>query len=367
MAAFDASRGLQRNIHNIENSPFRTKFEHIFEEMQGTSAIGCINDTDPQPLLIRSALGTYAICFVGVVNNADALLQRYLAATGGHFDAMTAGRVNTTELVAALISQKESFVEGIRFVQQEIEGTASILILRQDGHLIAARDRLGRIPVIIGKNDRGHCVSFESFACQKLDYNVERELGPGEIVELTADRLEMLQAPGEELQICSFLWSYYGYSTSSYEGINVEAMRYRNGENLAKNDAAAGEMPPIDYVAGVPDSGTPHAIGYANQSKLPFARPFIKYTPTWPRSFIASNQANRKKVAKMKQIPVGELIRDKNLLFVDDSMSAAPSCGRPWSSSMKTEPRRCICVLPARPSCTAASTSTSPVPRGIWS
>ena len=320
MAAFDSAIGLQRNIHNIENSPFRTKFEHIFEEMRGTAAIGCINDTDPQPLLIRSNLGTYAICFVGVVNNAEALIRQYLSFSGGHFGAMTAGRVNTTELVAALINQKSSFAEGIRFAQEEIEGSASILILRDDGRLIAARDRVGRLPVLIGKNENGRCVSFESFAAQKLGYTAERELGPGEIVELTADRLTVLREPGEEMHICAFLWSYYGYPTSNYEGVNVETMRYRNGETLAENDAAAGNLPEIDYVGGVPDSGTPHAIGYANRSKIPFARPFIKYTPTWPRSFMPANQTDRNKVAKMKQIPVGELIHGKRLLFVDDSI-----------------------------------------------
>ena len=320
MAAYDCTVGLQRNIHNIENSPFRTKFEHIFEEMRGTSAIGCINDTDPQPLLIRSNLGTYAICFVGVINNAEALIGQYLSFSGGHFDAMTAGRVNTTELVAALINQKSSFADGIRFAQREIKGTASVLILRDDGRLIAARDRLGRLPVFIGKQETGYCVSFESFAAEKLGYIKDRELGAGEIVELTADGLTVLQKAGEDMHICAFLWSYYGYPTSNYEGINVETMRYRNGETLAQNDAESENLPQIDYVSGVPDSGTPHAIGYANRSKIPFARPFIKYTPTWPRSFMPANQLDRNKVAKMKQIPVGELIHGKSLLFVDDSI-----------------------------------------------
>ena len=320
MAAYDKQIGLQRKIHNIENSPFRTKFEHIFEEMCGTSAIGCISDSDPQPLLIRSKLGTYAICTVGRINNSDELIDRYLTQSGGHFDAMTGGNVNSTELVAALINQKDSFVEGIKFVQNEIQGTASILILRDNGAIIAARDKMGRLPVLVGKNSEGYSISFESFAYKKLGYEDEKELGPGEIVEITCDSLTQLSPPGEEMRICAFLWSYYGYSTSNYEGINVECMRYRNGEMLAEKDAENGVAQEIDYACGVPDSGTPHAIGYSNKSGIPFARPFIKYTPTWPRSFMSRNQVDRSKVAKMKQIPVHELIQDKKLLFVDDSI-----------------------------------------------
>ena len=320
MAAYDREIGLQRKIHNIENSPFRTKFEKVFEEMQGTSAIGAISDTDPQPLLIRSNHGTYAICTVGIINNSNELIDKYLKNCGLHFDAMTGGRVNSNELIAALIDQKPTFAEGIRFAQMSIDGTASILILRDNGNLIAARDYYGRIPVHIGKNENGYCVSFESFAYKKLDYEDEKELGPGEIVELTPDSLTQLAEPGKEMRICAFLWSYYGYSTSDYEGINVEAMRYRNGAIMAENDKKAGLAQDIDYVGGVPDSGTPHAIGYANKSGIPFARPFIKYTPTWPRSFMSANQVDRKKVAKMKMIPVHELIKDKKLLFVDDSI-----------------------------------------------
>lgn len=320
MAAFDKEIGLQREIHNIQNSPFRTKFEHIFDEMQGTSAIGCISDTDPQPLLIRSNLGTYAICIIGVINNADALISQYLSFSGGHFDAMTGGRVNSTELVAALINQKSNFADGIRFAQNSIDGTASILILRDNGSIIAARDRLGRIPVLIGKSDYGYCAAFESFAYKKLEYEDEKELGPGEIVEITAEKMTQLSPPLKKKRICSFLWSYYGYPTSSYEGRNVEVMRYRNGEILAKQDIENGAAQDIDYVGGVPDSGTPHAIGYANASKAPFARAFIKYTPTWARSFMPTVQAERNKVAKMKQIPVHDLIKDKKLLFVDDSI-----------------------------------------------
>lgn len=320
LAAFDREIGLQREIHNIENSPFRTKFEHVLDEMKGSSAIGCISDTDPQPLLIRSCLGTYAITTVGIVNNSDALIDQYLSFSGGHFDAMTGGKVNSTELVAALISQKSSFVEGIQFAQRVIEGTANILILTEDGRLIAARDRLGRIPVQIGKNDDGYCASFEQFAYTKLGYEHVKELGPGEIVELTPAGITQLAEPGAEMRMCAFLWSYYGYPTSNYEGVNVEAMRYRNGAAIAERDMAQGRSMDIDYVGGVPDSGTPHAIGYANRTGKPFARAFIKYTPTWSRSFTPAKQADRNKIAKMKQIPVHELIVDKNLLFVDDSI-----------------------------------------------
>ena len=320
MAAWDREIGLQRKIHNIENSPFRTKFEHIFDEMQGTSAIGCISDSDPQPLLIRSKLGTFAICTVGVVNNADALIDEYLTFGNGHFDSMTGGRINANELIAALISQHSDFVEGIRFVQQAINGTANILILTDDGKLIAARDRLGRIPVQIGKNSDGYCASFEEFAFTKLGFEKVKELGPGEIVELSPGCMKQLQAPGTEMRICAFLWSYYGYPTSTYEGVNVEAMRYRNGAYIAERDMEQGRSMDIDYVGGVPDSGTPHAIGYANRTGKPFARAFIKYTPTWARSFTPARQADRQKIAKMKQIPVHELIKDKNLLFVDDSI-----------------------------------------------
>ena len=319
MAAWDPEIGLQRKIHNIENAPFRTRFETIFDEMQGCSAIGCISDAEPQPLLIRSNHGTYAICIIGRVNNADELIAQYLDFSHGHFDAKTGGEVNVVELIAALIDQKTSFDEGIRFAQKSIVGTASILILKEDGTLIAARDRLGRLPVIIGKREDGYAVSMESFAYEKLGYVFEKELGPGEIVEMTADGLTQLAPPRKEKKICAFLWSYYGYPTSTYEGVNVEVMRYRNGAIMARKDRERGAQN-IDYVGGVPDSGTPHAIGYANESGTHFARAFIKYTPTWARSFMPPAQVDRDKIAKMKQIPVKELIQDKDLLFVDDSI-----------------------------------------------
>ena len=320
MAAYDEAVGLQRVIHSIENSPFRTKFENIFEEMQGNSAIGCISDYAPQPLLIRSRLGKYAICIVGVVNNTEELVERYIASGDGQFDAMTGGAVNTTELVAAMINKRESFTEGIRYAQSEIEGTAAILILKDDGHLIAARDRVGRLPIIVGKIDDGYCVTLEPFAATKLDYEPIKELRASEIVEISTEGVTTLFEGVEEMKMCSFLWSYYGYPTSTYEGKNVEIMRYRNGAIMADNDNVRENNKNIDYVGGIPDSGTPHAIGYAHKSGIPFARAFIKYTPTWARSFTPSSQVERNRVAKMKQIPVKEIIEGKNLLFVDDSI-----------------------------------------------
>jgi len=320
LAAYDSEIGLQREIHNIENSPFRTKFDDIFNKMKGNSVIGCISDYDPQPLLVRSRFGAYAICMVGIINNKDELIEKYLSDTRGMLNAMTGGKVNTTELFAALINEKENFVDGIKFARDQIVGTASILILTENGTLIAARDKLGRLPIIIGKNEEGHSVSFESFAFEKVGYETIRELGPGEIVELTADSVNVLSEPLKEMKICSFLWSYYGYPNSTYEGVNVEVMRYLNGKRMAQNDIDNGILPEIDFVCGVPDSGTPHAIGYSHKSQVNFARPFIKYTPTWPRSFMPTNQAERNRVAKMKQIPVHELIEGKKLLFVDDSI-----------------------------------------------
>ena len=320
MAAYDPEIGLQREIHNIQNSPFRTKFEHVFDEMKGTAAIGCISDTDPQPILIRSGLGTYAICMVGAIKNSDELIQKYFANSTGHFNAMTGGRVNSVDLVAALINQKQSFAEGIRFAQSVIEGSASIIILKNGGSIIAARDRLGRTPIQVGRREQDYCVSFESFAYQKLGYTLEKELGPSEIVEISTEGIKQLAEPGKEMKMCAFLWAYYGYPTSTYEGVNVEVMRCRNGEIMAEYDEKEQNAQNLDYVSGVPDSGTPHAIGYANHSHAPFARPYIKYTPTWSRSFTPQKQSDRNKVAKMKQIPIHDLIEGKNLLFVDDSI-----------------------------------------------
>ncbi len=320
MAAYDEKKGLQRKIHKIENSPFRTKFENISNTMRGNASIGCISDSDAQPLLVRSKLGLYAICIIGLINNREKLVEDILFANGGHFGAVTNEGINSTELVAAMINQKDSFADGIEYAQNLIDGTASILILTGDGRIIAARDKRGRIPVLIGANDDGYCVSFEDFAYKKLGYSDYKELGPGEIVEFTADRFDVLKEAEKELKICAFLWSYYGYSTSCYEGVNVEVMRYKNGKIIAETDRRNGVAQDIDYVSGVPDSGTPHAIGYAHESRIQFARPFIKYTPTWARSFTPANQNERNRVAKMKQIPVHDLIHGKKLLFVDDSI-----------------------------------------------
>lgn len=320
MAAVGTETGFRRKIHNIENSPFRTKFEGITEEMKGTGCVGCISDADPQPILIRSKLGIFAITTIGLIRNAEELAKEFLEKENGYFEAYTGGKINATELVAALINQKESFEEGIRFVHKKIEGSISILILLEDGSLIAARDKVGRLPVLIGKNEDGYCVSFESFAYRKLGYEDFKELNPAEIVKITADSTETLDAGGKEMKICAFLWTYYGYPTSKYEGVNVEIMRNRNGRILAKTDKKNSIVSDIDFVSGVPDSGTPHAIGYANESGIPFARPFIKYTPTWPRSFMPIGQQERNMVAKMKMIPVHELIEGKKLLLVDDSI-----------------------------------------------
>ena len=320
IAVYDSEIGLQRKIHNLGNAPFRTKFDHIFADMKGTSAIGCISDQDPQPLMIRSHHGTYAICIVGIINNIEELFEKYVMSRGGHFGVATGSVINSTELIATLIDRKKDFVEGIKFAQSKIDGSATILILKGNGNIVVARDRLGRIPVICGKKKDGYCVSFESFSCLKLGYKNFKELGAGEIVEINPEGLTVLSGPQSKMKMCSFLWTYYGYPTSCYEGTNVEVMRYNNGISLAEDDAKKGNNQGVDYVCGVPDSGTPHAIGYANGSKIPFARPYIKYTPSWARSFTPNNQVDRNKIAKMKQIPVHELIKDKSLLFVDDSI-----------------------------------------------
>ena len=319
MAIYDPASGFQRQIHNIENTPFRTKFEADLADFHGCSGIGCISDTDPQPLLVRSHLGLYAITTVGIINNAEKLVETYFSDHGHQFMAMSNGKVNASELTAALINQKDSLLEGIRHAQDVIDGSATILLLTPEG-IIAARDKLGRLPVLVGQNEEGCCVSFESFAYQKLGYQTAYELGPQEIVRITADGVESLSPAGDKMRICAFLWTYYGYPNSNYEGVNVEVMRYRNGEIMARDEVAQGRLPKVDYVAGVPDSGLPHAIGFANRSGKPFARPFVKYTPTWPRSFMPANQEVRNQVAKMKQIPVPELIEGKKLLFVDDSI-----------------------------------------------
>lgn len=320
MTSYTDKLGFQRNIHSIENSPFRTKFENDVVKMEGNLCIGCISDTDPQPILVRSKLGLYAVCSVGIIRNADALVEELLENGCLNFEAMSSGNINSGDLIGALIAQKDSFIEGIRYAQEKIEGTMSLIILTKKS-IIAARDQFGRLPIIVGKRSDGYCLSTESFAFQKLGYETYKELEAGEIVEITAESCETISADDpSKMKICTFLWTYYGYPNAVYEGVNVEVMRTRNGEIMAENDIKAGRLPDVDYICGIPDSGTPHAIGYANRSGIPFARPFIKYTPTWPRSFMPTNQNIRNQVAKMKLIPVHELINGKKLLFVDDSI-----------------------------------------------
>lgn len=309
------AQGFNRVIHNIQNSPFRTKFENDLNEMEGNSGIGCISDTDSQPLVVRSHLGDYAICCVGKINNLDELVAKSLTHGGVHLLEGSRGQVNSTELVAMLIDQCSSFVEGIRRVHELVDGSMTLLILTGD-EIIAARDKLGRTPLIVGRQNGALCVASESFSYLTLGYHTIRELGPGEIVSLTPDNLESLSPPGEAMRMCSFLWTYYGYPSSVYEGVNVEEMRYRCGAYLARQD---GDLP-LDAVAGVPDSGIAHAVGYANASGVNFTRPLIKYTPTWPRSFTPRDQSQRNLIAKMKLIPVEGLIRGKELLFIDDSI-----------------------------------------------
>ncbi len=306
--------GFDRVIHNIENSPFRTKFERDVEEMEGRFGIGCISDSEPQPLTVRSHLGTFAITTVGRINNVDELTRLCYEKGHMHFLEMSNGNINPTELVASLINQREDLVEGIRFAQSVIDGSMTMLLLTPKG-IYAARDRLGRTPIMIGEKEGAYCASFESFAYLNLGYHAYRELGPGEIVFMTPEGVQTVSPPLDEMKICSFLWVYFGYPTSTYEGVNVEEMRYRCGDMLAQRDNVQ-----VDSVAGVPDSGTAHAIGYANRSGVPFSRPFIKYTPTWPRSFMPTHQSRRDLIARMKLIPVDTLIRDKRLLLIDDSI-----------------------------------------------
>ncbi|MDO4518360.1 MAG: amidophosphoribosyltransferase, partial [Bacillota bacterium] len=296
------------------------KFENIIGEEKVKSGIGCISDGGPQPLLIHSNLGTYALTFVGRINNEEELMKQYLAFSGGHFDAMTGGRINPAELLASMIDQKSDFVSGLKFAQEAIEGSASVLILKENGNIVAARDKVGRTPILVGKDEDGYALAFESFAYEKMGYETVYELGPGEIVEISVDGIEVKSKAKDKKCICAFLWSYYGYPTSCYEGVNVEDMRNRNGRIMAKQDAEDGKKFDYDCVCGVPDSGIAHAIGYSNECHIDYARPYIKYTPTWPRSFMPPNQKERDRIAKMKLIPISKLIRDRKLLFVDDSI-----------------------------------------------
>lgn len=314
-------KGFDRSIHNIENSPFRTKFEKDVNEMEGNLGIGCISDYEPQPLLVRSHHGTYAITTVGKINNTDQIVKQLLEKGYIHFLEMSGGDINATELVASLINQKSNLVEGIQYAQELIEGSMSILIMTEKG-IYAARDRMGRTPVVIGQKEGAFCAAFECFAYLNLGYRDYKELGPGEIVVMTPEAVITLAKPGTKMKICTFLWVYYGYPSSSYEGVSVEQMRYECGKLLARRDNVEA-----DIVAGVPDSGTPHAVGYSNESKIPFSRPFIKYTPTWPRSFMPTIQSKRNMIAKMKLIPVHDLIKNRRMLLIDDSIVRGTQLG----------------------------------------
>ncbi|MBQ5849490.1 MAG: amidophosphoribosyltransferase [Lachnospiraceae bacterium] len=306
--------GFERSIHNIENAPFRTKFDKDMQEMKGWFGIGCISDYEPQPLIVRSHHGTYAITTVSKINNTDELVEKVFGKGNSHFLEMSGGDINATELVASLINQKDNLIEGISYALEAVDGSLSLLLMNQNG-IYAARDKMGRTPIVIGKKNGSFCASFENFAYKNLGYSDYKELGPGEIDVLTADNCVTLVHPGKDMKICTFLWVYYGYPASSYEGTNVEEMRYRCGAKLAMRD----NVKP-DIVAGVPDSGTAHAVGYANASGVPFSRPFIKYTPTWPRSFMPTIQSQRNLIAKMKMLAVEDLIKDKSLLLIDDSI-----------------------------------------------
>ncbi|MBP5623437.1 MAG: amidophosphoribosyltransferase [Lachnospiraceae bacterium] len=314
MCVYDKEKGFDRAIHNIENSPFRTKFDHDFQDMHGSLGIGCISDFEPQPLTVRSHHGTYAITTVSKINNVDELTKKVFEKGHSHFLEMSGGEINATELVAALINEKENIIEGINYALESIDGSLSLLLLTPKG-IYCARDKLGRTPVVIGRKQDAYCASFEDFEYRNIGYTSFKELGPGEIGIITSDNYLQLKAPGKDMKICTFLWIYYGYPSSSYEGISVEKMRYNCGAKMAKRDHVTP-----DVVAGVPDSGLAHAIGYANESSVPFSRPFIKYTPTWPRSFMPTMQSQRNLIAKMKLLAVEDLIRDKKLLLIDDSI-----------------------------------------------
>ena len=317
--AVNDGKTFSRAIHNIENSPFRAKFEHDIAELIGNVGIGCISDNDPQPIILNTKIGTFAIVTVGRINNKEKIVEHLISDHNTYFTEMSGGRINDTELVASLICRKDNIADGIAHAQNVIEGSMTMLVCA-DGGIYAARDKFGRTPLSIGEKEDGHCISLESFAYFNLGYHACYELGPDEIVFVTADKITSIKKPGNEMRMCSFMWTYYGYPTSDYEGVNVEEMRYRCGSSLADEDSALGINPSINHIAGVPDSGTAHAIGYANQSGIPFSRPLIKYTPTWPRSFMPYTQRNRNIIARMKLVPINSLIKDKNLLFIDDSI-----------------------------------------------
>ena len=310
-------KGFDRAIHNIENSPFRTKFEKDVNSMRGNLGIGVISDYEPQPLLVRSHHGPYAITTVGKINNSDELTEEIVKNSSAHFMEMSGGMINATELVAALINQQENLIDGIRYAQERIDGSLSLMLMTPKG-IYVARDKWGRTPIFIGKKEDGYIATSESFAFLNLGYKDYRTVGPGEIDVLTPDGVTVLVKPGNKMKICTFLWVYYGYPTSEYEGVSVETMRYQCGEHMARRDGLTPDD--ADMVAGVPDSGTPHAVGYANESGIPFKRPFIKYTPTWPRSFMPTIQSKRDMIARMKLIPITELIENQRLVLIDDSI-----------------------------------------------
>ncbi len=329
LAVYSKTKGFDRAIHSIETSNFRPKFDKDIVKMEGTLGIGCISDYEPQPLIVRSHHGTYAITTVGKINNADEITKMIFAGAHSHFLEMSGGDINPTELVAAIINQKETIVEGIRYAQEIIKGSMTLLLMTSEG-IYAARDRWGRTPVEIGKKDGAFCACFESFSFLNLGYTLEKELGPGEITFMTAEHWETVAEPFKDMRICTFLWIYYGFPGSTYEGLNVEDVRYGCGKMLAKRDMLRGDIHP-DSVAGVPDSGTAHAVGYSNTSGVPFSRPFNKYTPTWPRSFMPTIQSRRDLIAKMKLIPIKELIHDRRLLLIDDSIVRGTQLGETTS------------------------------------
>ena len=360
MAVYDRERGFDRSIHNIENAPFRTKFDKEVTEMKGNLGIGSISDYEPQPLIVRSHHGTYSIATVGKINNTEEILTKLLFSSHIHFLEMSGGTINATELVATIINQKENIIEGLQYAQDLIDGSMTILLMTPKG-IYVARDKMGRTPVAIGKKENAYCISFESFAYLNLGYVSERELGPGEIVVVTPEGMRTLVAPGKDMKICTFLWVYYGYPSSSYEGISVEKMRYNCGASMAKRDDASP-----DIVAGVPDSGTAHAIGYSNTSGIPFSRPFIKYTPTWPRSFMPTIQSQRNLIAKMKLIPVRDLIQDRSMLLIDDSIVRGTQLRETTEFLYQSGAKGYTSAPPALLSSMPANTSTSPDPPQKW-
>ncbi len=318
LVVHDVEKGFDRAIHNIESSNFRPKFDKDILKMKGQLGIGCISDYEPQPLIVRSHLGTYAITTVGKINNSEELMWKLFNGTRAQFLEMSGGDINPTELTAALINQRDSFVEGIRYAQELIRGSMTMMLMTPEG-IYDARDRLGRTPVEIGGKEDGYCICFESFSFLNLGYHHVKELGPGEICFVTPEGIETVAKPFNKMRICTFLWIYYGFPASTYEGMNVEYARYECGKHLARRDMGRGYDKP-DIVAGVPDSGVAHAVGYSNESGVPYSRPFVKYTPTWPRSFMPTIQSRRDLIAKMKLVPIHELIENKSMLLIDDSI-----------------------------------------------